>query len=357
MTAAPVLARSLKYSLQISQGENEGQVYSFDRPTMTIGRSPQNDLILANDPKISRVHVELKIESGFLKITNKSERNFILIDDEKLEHKFVQKNSKLQIGDTILQIKIENSAPVMAAVPATPSVAPVMNNSVGATRTGVNPERTQQFKPMPNAGGNSRARFYMIILVVGGLAAWLVLDGGNKKKPELGLRTEGDIVRAIEESTAAVKELKKQQDNSGQNTIQYRSAQEHYVKGFRDYRQRQYARAMQSFQAALSFYPSHELARKYLVQAQRKFEESVDSNMSLGRKYYERQNFKLCQSSFANVMIMLKDSSKPKYREAPLPRRAQPVFRVGPSGAEPRTRPLVAAAEASRYIIFLNQLP
>ena len=330
MTAAPVLARSLKYSLQISQGENAGQVYSFDKPVVTIGRGPQNDVVLENDPKISRIHVELKIEAGFIKISNQSDRNFILIDNEKTEQKYIQKNSTLKLGDTTIQIVIEAppviaKAPVMAAVVtqqqqpqqqvALKPTAPPSNYRPPPPSSGQT--KINNFQPMPSStGGSSRTRFYMIILVVGGLVAWLVLDSNSNKKPEIGLRTEGDIVRAIEESTAAVKELKKQQDSSGQNTIQYRSAQEHYVKGFRDYRQRQYARAMQSFQAALSFYPSHELARKYLVQSQRKFEESVDANMSLGRKYYERQNYKLCQSSFANVMIMLKDSTKPKYREA-----------------------------------------
>jgi len=123
-------------------------------------------------------------------------------------------------------------------------------------------------------------------------------------------------MRKIEESANKVLELRKQQENSAQNTVQYQAAQEHYIKGFRDYRQKQYARAIQSFQAALSFYPQHELARKYYVQAQRKFDESIDQSMSLGRKYYKKQNFQMCQSSFAQVMIMLKDTSKPKYREA-----------------------------------------
>ena len=169
-----------------------------------------------------------------------------------------------------------------------------------------------------NAGplSNPRVRFYLIIAVVGILGYLILGDGVGSKKQEVNLRTEGDVARAIEDSANAVKELKKQQETSGQDTIQYKAAQEHYIKGFRDYRQGQYARAMQSFQAALSFYPSHELARKYLIQAQRKFDEMVDLGMSQGRKYYQKQNYKFCQSSFANVMIMVKDSTKPKYKEA-----------------------------------------
>lgn len=318
MTAAPVLARSLKFSLQISQGENVGYVYSFDKAVVTIGRGPQNDVILAHDPKASRQHAELKVEAGFLKIKNLSDRNFILINGEKIDQKYIQTSSTLQIGDTILKINIE--APVPAVAPVASTAAPAISQSAAIKPAAYNPPPppppSYQAPRPSSSGGSSRLRFYMIVLIIGGAVAWFLMGSNAKKKADVGLRTEGDIVRAIEDSATAVKELRKQQESGGQNSLQYRSAQEHYIKGFRDYRQRQYARAMQSFQAALSFYPSHELARKYLVQAQRKFEETVDSNMSLGRKYYQRQNFKLCQSSFANVMIMLKDASKPKYREA-----------------------------------------
>lgn len=327
MTAAPVLARSLKFSLQISHGENKGQVYSFDKPVVVIGRGPQNDVILANDPKISRQHAEIRIEAGFIKVSNLSDRNFILLDGEKVEQKYIQKSAVLTVGDTVIDIKVELPAPVAIAAPApTPAPAPVNPSPVNLAPksppppTGFSPhsQNTKTFRPAPvqQQADSSKIRFYIILVVVLCAVAWFFTDGPGKKKPEVGLRTEGDIVRAIEESAIAVKELTKQQESSGQNSVQYKAAQEHYIKGFRDYRQRQYARAMQSFQAALSFYPAHELARKYYVQSQRKFEEMVDSNMSLGRKYYQRQNFKLCQSSFANVMIMLKDSSKPKYREA-----------------------------------------
>jgi len=335
MTAAPVLARSLKFSLQISQGENVGQVYSFDKTVVTIGRGPQNDVILAHDPKASRQHVELKVEAGFLRVKNLTDRNFILINGEKIDQKYIQVSSTLQIGDTILKINIETPPPTPAASASMPVVTASSAQSGAALKVvpRSNPAPSAYTPPPPqapplggaqtayqparnNSNGSSRLRFYMMVLVIGGAVAWFLMDSEAKKKADAGLRTEGDIVRAIEDSATAVKELKKQQETGGQNSLQYRAAQEHYVKGFRDYRQRQYARAMQSFQAALSFYPAHELARKYLVQAQRKFEENVDSNMSLGRKYYQRQNYKLCQSSFANVMIMLKDASKPKYREA-----------------------------------------
>lgn len=345
MTAAPVLARSLKWSLHVSRGENQGKVYSFNKPVVTIGRGPQNDIVLTQDPKISRQHVEIRLDSGFLKITNLSSRNFILVDGEKTEKKLIQKSVNILIGDTSFDLRIENpvqtaslqSAVTSSGLPATQSNLRQTQNSptkplsiVGSSSVDRKNNLNSFSNPQPTFGQNSnpagsavmtnpnagRIRFYIIIAIVGGIAAWFLMDSGESKKTQIGIRTEGDIVRAIEDSALAVKELKAKQDGLGQNTVQFRAAEEHYVRGFRDYGQRQYARAAQSFQAALSFYPAHELAKKYLQLSLRKFEELVDANMSLGRKYYQKQNFRLCQNSFAKVMIMLKDSSKPKYKEA-----------------------------------------
>lgn len=349
MTAAPVLARSLKYTVTISQGEGTGKVYSFEKPVVTIGRGPENEMVFANDPKMSRSHAEFKVQSGQLYVRNVSQKNFILVDGEKVDEKLITNTAKVQVGDTIFNLKIETppssaalvlkstSSSPLTPVPSSGNQVANRNSSSGAMASWqqqaaqplaqpIQPQADFSSPPPPrgpqtrtaNAGpmSNPRVRFYMIIAVVA-VVGYLVISGGaGTKKQEVNLRTEGDVARAIEDSANAVRELKKQQETTGKDSLQYKAAQEHYIKGFRDYRQGQYARAMQSFQAALSFYPSHELARKYMVQAQRKFDEMVDLSMSQGRKYYQKQNYKLCQSSFANVMIMVKDSTKPKYKEA-----------------------------------------
>ncbi len=348
MTAAPVIARSLKIAIRVVNGSEQGKTWSFEKPIVSIGRGSENDMVFANDPKMSRNHAELRAQNGQLYIRNLSQKNFILVNGEKVEEKLITGQVEIFIGETTIQVKVEQPL----VVPPTQPLFPIQQNPQAMVQNNLATTGQKQFQPVgiefskPSAWdpqvspkdsvknapprqrpppsmstdndllSNPRVRFYAIIAVVGILTAWLVLDGGSKKKEEVHLRTEGDVARAIEESANAVRELKKQQEITGQDSIQYKSAQEHYIKGFRDYRQGQYARAMQSFQAALSFYPAHELARKYYLQSQRKFDEMVDQSMSLGRKYYQKQNFRMCQSSFANVMIMLKDPTKPKYKEA-----------------------------------------
>jgi hypothetical protein len=304
---------------------------------VTIGRGAENDIVLANDPKVSRQHLEMRIQAGHLLVKNVSKKNFVLLDGAIVEEKVCEKGFKLQLGGTELEIEFEGqkeadkAASVLSLVTSnvvepksvTPAfssqaVAPRRQNapsSASAMRGGPRHQQAQM-RSMPNAGGNSRVRFYVIVAIVIGAFLWLMSGSPAKKAKEQSLRSETDVLRSIEESATAVKDLKQQQMNSGRYTMQYQLAEQNYVKGFRDYMQGQYARAMVSFQAALSFYPQHEMARKYLVLSERKFEESVDENMSLGRSYYKRQNWRLCQSAFANVMIMLKDPSKAKYKEA-----------------------------------------
>jgi tetratricopeptide (TPR) repeat protein len=371
VTAAPALTKILKFKVTVSNGRNQGQSFVFDKPVITVGRGPENDLVFGQDQRMSRSHFEIIQQDGKLKVKNISQKNYLLVNEEKTEETWLTATAFVQAGDTQMQIQFETVAePVdenktmavafqndklLQAVPQaiSPAVAaPVLKMSVNTDEKAspVSAIVKSKSSPMPapkssaaahsqpppppnfsassqasrsrsaararSSSSNSRVRFYGIIAIVAAGLGWMLMDGSAKKKAEVNIRTEGDVSRAIQESAMAVQEIQKKQSAAGQDSAQYKAAQEHYIRGFRDYRQGQYARSMQSFQAALSFYPNHELARKYYVQAQRKFEAQIDFAMSQGRKYYQKNNYKMCQSSFASVMIMVKDSSKPKYKEA-----------------------------------------
>jgi len=352
VTAAPVLTPAFKCKVTVSNGRNQGQSFIFEKPSVTVGRGPENDLVFGQDQRMSRNHFEIIQREGRLMVRNISQKNYLLVDNEKSEEAWVLPSTFIQAGDTVLQVQYEKSEPVedenrtvaisapdegilqMIAQPVVqqasppPSRAPVSSSSKSrpvapySTPPPAPPHLSSQprSKSAPRAvassSSNSRVQFYVVIAIIGAALYWVMNDNSAGKKPEVNIRTEGDVSRAIQESALAVQEIQKKQSSSGQDSVQYKAAQEHYIRGFRDYRQGQYARSMQSFQAALSFYPNHELARKYYGQAQRKFEAQIDFAMSQGRKNYQKNNFKMCQSSFASVMIMLKDSSKPKYKEA-----------------------------------------
>jgi hypothetical protein len=352
VTAAPALASAVKVKVTVFNGKTPGQALVFDKPVVTVGRGPENDVVFGNDARMSRNHLEIRWSDGKLTVRNLSQKNFILVNGERTEEMALDGLALIQAGDTTLQVQVEDALkpgpileslqlesnaertmvvkterPPVASPPRTPPPAPASRHQNVSTpptpsfHSSASSSRNHSAPPPRSVSAGSRSsgsrlRFYMIIAIVGGGLFWLLNSDPSKKKREVNIRTDGDVTRAIEESARAVQEIQKQQSSTGQDSVQYKAAQEHYIRGFRDYRQGQYARSIQSFQAALSFYPNHELARKYYVQAQRKFEAQIDFELSQGRKYYQKNNYKMCQSSFASVMIMVKDSSKPKYKEA-----------------------------------------
>ncbi len=340
MTAAPVLTQTMKYTLKIVQGDSLGSVFVFEKPVVSIGRGSDNDVVLAKDSKASRNHAEIRFENGELRIKNMSSTNFTLLNGARVEDELITGSSDIRIGGTTLKLKFDQPPAMPQAHQAVhnfvqpvglldqkqgqaafnnpyanPVLAREMPQPIGFPSSPP-PKQPKARRMQTNNGGGNRLQFYSIVIALG-LGFWFFLSGSDaNKKPEVRLRTEGDVARSIQESAIAVQEIRKQQQMSGQNSMQFAAAQENYIKGFRDYRQGQYARAIQSFQAARSFYPNHELAIKYSLLAQRKFDEAVNFNMSQGRKYYQKQNYKMCQSAFATVMVMLKDATKPKYIEA-----------------------------------------
>ena len=111
MSAAPVLARTLKYQVRISRGDGAGTLFHFDQGVVTVGRGAENDIVLANDPKVSRQHLELRIQSGSLLVKNVSKKNFVLVNGEMVEEKLCEQSFKLQVGSTELDIQLELPPP------------------------------------------------------------------------------------------------------------------------------------------------------------------------------------------------------------------------------------------------------
>lgn len=322
MSAAPVLQKVHKFSINVGAGPHRGRVFTFDRPTVLIGRDPECDLALSEDVKVSRRHVEISIQGQKLLIQNKSGKNFMLVNEEKVDTFEVIDTATLQVGESILEIRIDKPKPAgrpnelmnssgghLSSVP-TGMAAGNVARSRGSSAPPRRPPSAQSFLDNP------RARFYGLILFIGLIGWYLLSSTGPTKEPPPPIRSEQDVLKSIEDSQKAVKDLLTEQQKTGQNSLQFKTAQEHYMRGFRDYRQGQYARAMQSFQAALSFFPNHELARTYWTISKRKFDERVQFEMMQGQRYLGKHNYRMCKASFQNAMAMLKDETDKNYKEA-----------------------------------------
>ncbi|MBO9667431.1 MAG: FHA domain-containing protein [Bdellovibrio sp.] len=342
-----------------------GMKLSFAKGTATIGRGPENDIVLSNDPRVSRQHAEIKQRGNEFVVVNLSQKNFIMVNGENVQSEGLQANSVIQIGDTEIRFLAEAPAVVptppptpVAAAPAPVAPPPILkpmpsqavtatprSQSMPAAHGGLPPAAPHMsvppampqpqvgsyggFPPPPSgahrgapvqSGGmlsNPRTRFYGIIVVLG-LVAWFILSPNKNKnaKDPNAIRTSAISMQDVAEAEKRTQELltvKKEKYDS----VQYRRAQENFIRGFRDFQQGQYARAREAFQVVLNLDPENELAKRYFHLSKIKFDELVKFNMIQGNRYREKKNWRMCQSNYSNVMTMLQNRrDDPSYKEA-----------------------------------------
>lgn len=291
-SVARAQAPSSPVSLTIISGPHRGQSFMMKSHKLKIGRELDNDLALPDDPKVSRHHAEIRLMASGVHIQNLSERNGLLVDGQPSQSAILRNGSVLSLGDTEIQFEVQ--APQVQS-----------HQHLGPA----SPSRRQR-RPTPK---KPTLTTWLIVAILAGVT-WYLTQEEPKKTEALRLRTAEEVQAEIERAEQLRAEAQKQTNINGSTALQ--QAEERYSTGFRDYQRGRYGRAVNSFQACLSFDPSHALCQRYLRLAQKKQDELIQRLMVLGREYRDRNQFDSCVASFKNVMILVKDRQHPTYMEA-----------------------------------------
>lgn len=369
MVAAPVQGQVL-LKLSIQSGPHAGMNLDLSKEVIAIGRGPENDVVLAGDAKVSRQHGEFRYRDGGWHVVNLSQKNYLLVNGEKLNTAELEPGTKVQFGDSIIIVEfsapksadpdpviqfqppvapvVSNPIPQASAPLSFPAMTPpqapssqaqsvsILNNSLARPQAPTPPPTMYQTSgnyggpigysggpvntgmPASSSGGmdDGKKRFYIILAVVAVLAWFFLSDSGKKvKKDPNAIRSADQIKMDIQTTERSIVQLKEEEEK--RRSIQYKKAQENLVRGFRDFQQGQYSRARDSFQVVLNLDPENELAQRYVQLAQIKFDQQVKELMLQGARNKEKLNWRLCMDSFSKVMTMLQGrKDNPTYAEA-----------------------------------------
>ncbi len=361
MSEALKLKPQIEIKLVIQKGPHAGQRFSFSKTEITIGRAPENDIVLLNDPLISRQHAKVVVIGSDIEVVNLSQKNSILVQGEKVQKWKLINDGTFIVGDTefLIQFDLGQSVvpirpkPVSSQIttqvivpPKKMQLASVQNNQLQSQNKSVQPHpqqaisaqalqmRTQQQlrqqvhhqqnikfqaqspKPLKNPGilSNPKSRFYSVIAAVIAVAAYFYFNTNaenNKKNEEkkfilkysddvsikLNSKTEKENLKKI----ARLYELK--------NSPTTLRAEENFIKGMRDFQLGNYTRAQEFFQVVLNLQPGHELARRHHYLAKVRFDEVLKAKLMLGESNYQKHNFKMCESYYEQVLDMLQGKS------------------------------------------------
>ncbi len=362
MSEALKLKTQTEIKLVIQKGPHAGQRFSFSKKEITIGRAPENDIVLLNDPLISRQHAKVAIIGGDVEVINLSQKNSILVAGESVQKWKLVNDSTFKVGDTEFQIQFDlgQSVVPIRPKPVTPLLQVVKNpvapvNSVSANKSVAVQNKNVATKPIQQMQqqkmqqiqmqqrqqqqqyqmhmqaqaaaaqqkaaaqndmtlSNPKVRFYALIAIGLIVAAYFYFntESAALKKAEdkkTILKYEDDVNNKLNAKSEKENQKKIEKLYEQKNSPTTLRAEENFIKGMRDFQLGNYTRAQEFFQVVLNLQSGHELARRHLYLSKVRYDEVLKAKLMLGESYYQKHNFRMCQSLYEQVLNMLQGKS------------------------------------------------
>lgn len=291
-----------KFYLKVIIGPDEGFVYKIKKPKIFIGRGDDNDLAL-QDSRVSRQHAMIEFTSKGILVTDLGSSTGIMLNGKNVKEGYLSPGAVLQIGDSQLKFEVRQGE---AAPPAL----------VNAAEMPTAQEPSYRNEPTSSSQGNPLVVITLLTgLGIGGVQYYKNKNQENSAEPT-PIRNDVAIQEEIDAAKKRQDDMIRLQNTQGKQTQQYIESQSSFVKGFRDYREGQYKRALISLSAALALYPEHELAQRYYQASKRKLDELVQVSLLEGKRAQEKNQYKAAASAYRNVMVLIEDESNKNYQEA-----------------------------------------
>lgn len=111
MSKAPLseLPADKRYTLEVLDGNEPGQVFTLERPTITIGRRGCD--VNLDDPEISRHHARIDIHGTNATLKDLGSTNGTYIRGQRIEEGGLEDNSEFRVGTHQLVFRVTFLAP------------------------------------------------------------------------------------------------------------------------------------------------------------------------------------------------------------------------------------------------------
>lgn len=359
MADSQVSFQSAKLTVEILTGSQKGVVRVFTQDEITIGRSSENDLALVDDVKVSRHHARILMTPEGFEIENMTDKNILFVDGIPTQREKIRNTHRVMLGQTELSVTFDafanSSLSLQPLIPTQSTGQSVTNFSAQKSLLGDKTTKSEQpliapnFQPQqmtvpppqrmipaqPHAGprpvngytqnpyavhtspNDNSGMLKMVVLgIVGLVTVYFVFFDQAKRKPASTdvYRTSNVIQEDRDKLKKSLDELDKQ--DSKLESLQFRRAQENLDKALRDFRNGQYSLARDKFLLVLSLDPQNQTAKRYEQLSRFRLDEQIKYFSLQGRKYYERQNYRLCAASFEKVIILIQKKDDRQFQEA-----------------------------------------
>lgn len=255
-------------------GPNKGETYYLIGNRLVVGRSEKADIRI-NDNKTSREHAEFtKVGQDWI-VTDLGSQNGVVVNDKKAVQHKIKIGDRIIIGQTVLKFAKEDVV--------------------------VKPKLVKGGKEEEEEQGTSASKKTMIpvlILAVVFMAMFLFDDETPQNE------APSKKVPAYQDATNEyVQALQKRQANEDKqvkerlNTI--------YQRGLREFRERNYFRAIHEFNLALIIAPGDSQAEYYLRKTKEQLDQSIEDYIVKAQRDEESLKYQSAIVSYCSIIRLL----------------------------------------------------
>ena len=274
-------------------GKNKGKAYFITGNRVVMGRSDDVDVTIL-DMKSSREHAEIVNLGKSFVLTDLGSQNGVIVNDLKVKQHTLSNGDKIIIGKTVFKfsrVEVKDERPL-----------------IERKRRELDEEHVPNEESAPDNKGLTRG---LIIIIVVALGALLLTDpGGGTKSTNKRI-----IDRGVKEfaGNTELEDARKQRDELAKKNRE--RLEVYFKRGLREFREGNYFRAKQEFEAAAQWNPNDLDARNYLRQTNEKINETIEAYFTKATREADAVKYREAAVAYCNIVKYLsrnKDDSRYK---------------------------------------------
>ena len=287
-------------ALDIVEGAPQGGRYGLPLGgTLSIGRSEENEIVFPVEG-VSRRHAVLtKGPEGGWALSDNESKNGVFVNGKPVERRILASGDIIQIGPVKLRFSEGfSSSEDLAALPSVAREKPQLNRRVLLY-------------------GGAALALTLVYFLQSQTTTPEVSEGPKKETtltPDLKL---GQSEKAPGLEDPSLSKAEQQTSSLPWENNPLREAEQYFKRGQREYLSKNYIRAIDLFQAALSLDRNHALSKQYVRLAVYEAQVESKKNWEMGIKYFESLQFQRAIYHFNQVIALNSyKPSDPTSREA-----------------------------------------
>jgi len=309
--------------LEMLSGGTKGKVYELSVDRVSVGRSDDNEIVVSSEA-VSRHHAIFECtERGQWIVRDNQSKNGVQVNGAPIQSTPIKNGDVIQVGNFVFRFN-DQSGP-------SEGIANEPDDGMGIEPSSLQAEPEKQFKP--HRGISKRVLIYSATGLL--LALLYISSNEGEKSPEdktsgtsqtgsqklardfkLSPQSNIDDTSKFKSDAKADKtkigledpeltSAEQQMSKIDWGNSSLKEAEQFFKRGQREYLNKNFARAIEALQTAITMFRGHELAEAYLRLAVYEAENEAKNHMNIAVQYFNALQYQRAIYHFSEVIALM----------------------------------------------------